>query len=45
MKEQAVKPFFSFVYRGEIRKQEANGSFSQKNPSVTDLSANKGKNE
>ncbi|XP_040431087.1 lipid droplet assembly factor 1 isoform X2 [Cygnus olor] len=34
-----------YASRGEIRKQEANGSFSQKNPSVTDLSANKGKNE
>nr|XP_047916791.1 lipid droplet assembly factor 1 isoform X2 [Anser cygnoides] len=34
-----------YASRGEIRKQEANVSSSQKNPSVTDLSANKGKNE
>ncbi|NXT17459.1 T159A protein, partial [Syrrhaptes paradoxus] len=31
--------------RGHIRKQEANGSLSQKNPSDLDLSANDRKNE
>lgn len=45
MEEQTVKPFFSPVYRGQIRKQEVNGSFPQKSPSVLDLSANNGKNE
>lgn len=43
--EQTVKAFFSLVYRGQIKKQELNGSLPQKSPSVLDLSANNGKNE
>ncbi|NXI68261.1 T159A protein, partial [Anseranas semipalmata] len=34
-----------YTSRGEIRKQEVNGSLPQKSPSVMDPSANKGKNE
>ncbi|KFM09093.1 Promethin [Aptenodytes forsteri] len=34
-----------YASRGQIRKQDVNGSFPQKSPSVLDLSANNGKNE
>lgn len=43
--EQTVKSFSSLTYRDQMRKEEVNGSLSQKSPSVLDLSASDGKNE